>query len=367
MVERDVEIGALELVSGASIPHVVQRVTRYGAEPAPDGSNVVFVAHALSGSSRTLEWWGGLVGSRGLFDLERWCIVGVNVLGGCYGSTGPSSLAPDGRRWGPRFPVVAVADMVEAQRRALRELGINRVAVAIGGSLGGKQVLQWVRGYDGAVGHAVVIGTYDHLRAQGIAQNGTARDAVRLDPKFAGGWYDAPPEDGLRLARAIATVTYKSEVLFENRFANRPNRAGGDPSRSLDDKFDVEGYLAHQGDVFVKRFDANSYLLLTRAMDLFDLRGRERPPGSARLTFVGIEGDQLYPPEHVRACAERWADAGWNAEYRYLRSDHGHDAFLAEPENLSAALRDALATVPAETRAADHDQSSDGVVTGTAS
>ena len=131
MIEHDVEIGALELVSGVSIPRVVQRLTRYGAEPAADGSNVVFVAHALSGSSRALEWWDGLVGNRGLFELDRWCIVGVNVLGGCYGSTGPSSLAPDGRRWGPRFPVVTVADMVEAQRRALREIGIARVAVAI--------------------------------------------------------------------------------------------------------------------------------------------------------------------------------------------------------------------------------------------
>jgi homoserine O-acetyltransferase/O-succinyltransferase len=371
MIERDVEIGALELVSGASIPDVVQRVTRYGAEPAADGSNVVFVAHALSGSSRSLEWWDGLVGNGGLFDLAGWCIVGVNVLGGCYGSTGPSSLAPDGRRWGPRFPVVSVADMVEAQRRALHELGITRVAVAIGGSLGGQQVLQWVRGYQDAVGHAIVIGTYDHLRAQGIAQNGVAREAIRLDPKFVGGWYEEPPEDGLRLARAIATLTYKSEALFEQRFGNRPDRAGGDPSRSLRDRFDVDGYLAHQGDAFVKRFDANSYLLLTRAMDLFDLRGRERPAGSARLTFVGIEGDQLYPPEFVQSCAARWAEAGWDAEYRHLHSDHGHDAFLAEPQNLSALLRDELsrdsAARVAHQRGVAQEPNADGVATGTAS
>jgi homoserine O-acetyltransferase len=345
VIEHDVRIGALELVSGVSVPDVVQRVTLYGRDPLPDGSNVVFVAHALSGSSRVLEWWNGLVGKDGLFDLDRWCIVGVGVLGGCYGSTGPSSPAPDGRRWGPRFPVVTVADMVEAQRRALASLGITRVAVAIGGSLGGKQVLQWVRGYDHAVDQAIVIGTYDHLRAQGIAQNGTARDAIRLDPAFAGGWYETPPENGLRLARAIATVTYKSEALFERRFGNRPDRAGGDPARSIADRFDVEGYLAHQGDVFVKRFDANSYLALTRAMDLFDLRGREAPAGRARLTFVGIEGDQLYPPEFVAACAGRWRAAGWDAEYRYLASDHGHDAFLAEPAALAAVLRGVVSDV----------------------
>ena len=346
--EHDVEIGALELASGASIPSVVQRVTLYGCAPKPDGSNVVFAAHALSGSSRVVEWWDGLVGERGLFDLATWCVAGVNVLGGCYGSTGPSSLAPDGRRWGPRFPVITVGDMVEAQRRALRELGIPRVAVAIGGSLGGQQCLQWARGYDDAVGHAIVVGTFDHLRAQGIAQNFAAREAIRLDPKFDGGWYEEPPVDGLRLARAIATLTYKSEALFETRFANRPDRAGGDPARSLDDRFDVEGYLAHQGDVFVQRFDANTYLMLTRAMDLFDLRGKERPPGAARFTFVGIAGDQLYAPEFVRACADRWSQAGWDAGYRNLASDHGHDAFLAEPESLAAVLRDALpAAVPA--------------------
>ena len=347
-IEHDVEIGALALASGASIPSVVQRVTLYGRAPKPDGSNVVFVAHALSGSSRVVEWWDGLVGEGGLFDLETWCVAGVNVLGGCYGSTGPSSLAPDGRRWGPRFPVITVGDMVEAQRKALRELGIPRVAIAIGGSLGGQQCLQWVRGYDDAVDHAIVVGTFDHLRAQGIAQNFAAREAIRLDPKFAGGWYDEPPVDGLRLARAIATLTYKSEALFETRFANRPDRSGGDPARSLADRFDVEGYLAHQGDVFVRRFDANSYVMLTRAMDLFDLRGKERPAGSTRFTFVGIAGDQLYPPEFVRSCAARWNDAGWNVDYCDLASDHGHDAFLAEPESLAAVLRDGLGSpVPA--------------------
>jgi homoserine O-acetyltransferase len=342
MKEDDVEIGALELSSGATIPHVVQRVTRYGADALGDGSNVVYVAHALSGSSRVVEWWDGLIGAEALLDPARWCIVSANVLGGCYGSTGPSSTAPDGRHWGPRFPVVTVADMVEAQRRALRALGIPRVAITIGGSLGGQQALQWARGYDDAVDHAIVVGTYDHLRAQGIAQNFAAREAIRLDPKFKDGWYDEPPVDGLRLARAIATLTYKSEELFERRFANRPDRAGGDPSRVLDDRFDVEGYLAHQGDVFVDRFDANTYRVLTRAMDLFDMRGHERPAGVARLTFVGIEGDQLYPPAYVWECTARWAEAGWDAEYRHLATMHGHDAFLAEPKALAGLLRDCL-------------------------
>lgn len=340
--DTDVAIGALTLASGASLPEVVQRVTVIGAPPAPDGSNVVLVPHALTGSSRVADWWSGVIGEGALFDLRAWCVVGVNALGSCYGSTGPASLAADGRCWGPRFPVVTVADLVEAQRRALRALGIERLAVVIGGSLGGFQALQWAHAYGDAVGRAVVVGAFDHLRAQGIAQNGAARDAIALDPDFAGGWYERPPVAGLRLARAIATLTYKSEALFETRFANRVDRRGGDPARRLDDRFDVEGYLAYQGDRFAERIDANAYRTLTRAMDLFDLRGRERPAGATRLTFVGIANDQLFPPEHVAACARRWSDAGWDAEYRELTSDHGHDAFLAEAPVLGDLLRDRL-------------------------
>ncbi len=137
-------------------------------------------------------------------------------------------------------------------------------------------------------------------------------------------------------------MTYKSEELFERRFANRPDRAGSEPARRLGDRFDVEGYLDHQGDLFAARIDANSYRILTRAMDLFDLRGRERPAGPTRLTFVGIDGDQLYAPEHVWGCAARWAEAGWDADYRHLRSDHGHDAFLAESDVLASLLRERL-------------------------
>jgi homoserine O-acetyltransferase len=338
VVECDVSVGALDLASGERLEDVVQRVTRYGCEPRADGANVVFVAHALSGSSRVLEWWGGFLGDGGLFDPAQWCIVGVNVLGGCYGSTGPASPASDGRRWGPRFPVVTVADMVEAQRRALTAVGVERLGVVVGGSLGGQQALQWARAYGEDVDRVVVVGAFDHLRAQGIAQNGLARDAIALDPAFAGGWYDTPPIAGLRLARSLATLSYKSEGLFERRFANRPDRGGGDPARVLGDRFDVDGYLARQGDLFVERFDANSYRTLTRAMDLFDLRGREKPARATRLTFVGIEDDQLYPPEFVSACAKRWADAGWDAVYLHLASDHGHDAFLAEPQSLAALL-----------------------------
>lgn len=341
VIDHDVRVGDVLLSSGTTLPDVTSRVTVYG-QPRDGGANVVFAPHALTGSSRIAEWWGGLMGAGALFDTARWCVVGVNALGGCYGSTGPSSPAPDGRRWGPRFPVVTVEDMVDVQRRALAALGIERLGVVIGGSLGGFQALSWARRYGAAVDHAVVIGAHDHLRAQAIAQNGLAREAIRLDPAFRDGWYDEQPAAGLRLARAIATITYKSEELFERRYANRPDRSGGNPKLALDDRFDVDGYLAYQGVRFAARMDANTYRVLTRAMDLFDLRGAESEPERTRLTFVGITGDQLFFAEHIRAVCERWSAAGWDATFRLMRSDHGHDAFLAETAALAELLRDRI-------------------------
>ncbi len=339
VVDHDVALGDVTLAGGKTLANVVARVTIYG-RPLDGGANVVFVPHALTGSSRIADWWSGLVAPGALFDTARWCVVGINTLGGCYGSTGPQSTAPDGRRYGPRFPIVTVEDMVDVQRRALEALGIDRLGVVIGGSLGGFQALSWARRYGSVVDHAIVIGAHDHLRAQAIAQNGLAREAIRLDPAFRDGWYDENPVAGLKLARAIATLTYKSEELFERRFANRPDRGGGDPAARLDDRFDVDGYLEHQGVRFAARMDANTYRILTRAMDLFDLRGRERPPERTQVTFVGITGDQLFFPEHIRAVAERWAAAGWNAGFRLMHSDHGHDAFLAEAPALGNLLRD---------------------------
>ncbi len=341
VVDHDVRLGDVTLASGTLLPDVTARVTIYG-QPRADGSNVVFAPHALTGSSRVAEWWGGLVGPGGLFDTARWCVVGINALGGCYGSTGPPVLAPDGRVWGPRFPIVTVEDMVDVQRRALQSLGIERLAVVIGGSLGGFQALSWARRHGAAVGHAIVVAAHDHLRAQAIAENGIAREAIRLDPKFNDGWYDEQPIEGLKLARAIATLTYKSEELFERRYANRPDRAGGNPKTALDDRFDVDGYLAYQGVRFAARMDANTYRILTRAMDLFDLRGAEGGPERTRLTFVGVTGDQLFYADHISAVSERWSAAGWDAAFRLMHSTHGHDAFLAETRELGTLLADRI-------------------------
>jgi homoserine O-acetyltransferase len=318
----------------------VQRVTRYG-EPNADGSNVVLVPHALTGSSRVAEWWSGLVGPGMRYDPAAWCIIGINALGGCYGSTGPASLAPDGEPYGARFPVVTVDDMVEAQRRALDALGIGQLAVAIGGSLGGMQALTWGIVHGARVREAIVVGAYDAFSAMGIGLNAVARQAIYDDPAFADGRYapDAQPVRGVRLARMIAMLTYKSDRLFEERFANRVDRAGGDPLRNRNDRFDVEGYLAYQGDIFAKRMDANAYLTLTRAMDLFDLRGRAPQSLATRLTFVGIENDWLFPAPYVERAAARYAALGMPARYLFFATQHGHDAFLAETDALAGLLQ----------------------------
>ncbi|GAC1409769.1 MAG: homoserine O-acetyltransferase [Candidatus Velthaea sp.] len=344
MHETDLEIGALDLVSGARLERVVQRVTRYG-EPNADRSNVVIVPHALTGSSRAAEWWNGLIGPGKLFDPERWCVIGINALGSCYGSTGPSTIAPDGAPYGSRFPIVSVTDMVNAQRRALGALGIERVAIAIGGSLGGMQALTWALDYGLQVGHAIVVGAYDGFSAMGIGLNAVARQAIIDDPGYLNGDYplEAQPAKGVRLARMIAMLTYKSDVLLESRFANRLDRAGGDPARTRTDRFDVEGYLAYQGDIFAKRMDANSYLCLTRAMDLFDVRARTPVDRSTRLTFVGIDHDWLFPKHYVERAAARFAQLGYETSYASFATEHGHDAFLAETDALAAILTPSIA------------------------
>jgi homoserine O-acetyltransferase/O-succinyltransferase len=317
VLERTVAIGPLTLDGGETLPAVDQRVTIYG-DPARDGSNVVLVPHALTGSSRVVEWWPGIAGEGSLFDPRDWCVVGVNALGSCYGSTGARDGAP--------FPRVTVRDIVRAQRHALDALGIRFAAIAIGGSLGGMQALQWALDAPRRVGRAVVVGAHDHHTPMGIALNAVQREAIALDP--AG---------GLRLARKIAMLTYKSEALFDARHGRRPDRNG----KPL---FDVEGYLDRQADLLRSRMDPSAYVALTHAMDSFDVRANGAPPSGAsaprpELTFVGITSDWLFRAHDVRAAAHRFAARGYDVRYLELDSEHGHDAFLAEAPALAALLR----------------------------
>jgi homoserine O-acetyltransferase/O-succinyltransferase len=314
--EETVPIGALRLDGGETLPAVQQRVTLYGT-PRRDGSNVVLVAHALTGSSRVAEWWPGIVADGGLFDPREWCVVGINALGSCYGSTGPAS----NELRGTQFPRVTVADIVGAARRALEALGIARVEIVIGGSLGGMQALQWALDAPERVGKAIAIGSHDHHSAMGIALNAVQREAIELDPVR-----------GLRLARKIAMLTYKSEELFNRRHGRQSDRNG----RAC---FDVEGYLELQADRLAARMEPASYAALTHAMDSFDVREHAVSVRTPVLRFVGITSDWLFRPRDVRTAAARFAGKGYDSEYFELRSDHGHDAFLAEPSALRALLQ----------------------------
>jgi homoserine O-acetyltransferase len=314
--EETLDIGTLALDGGSLLPHVEQRVTIYGNLSAAR-DNVVLVCHALTGSSRAADWWPGIVGQGALFDPEHRCIVCINALGSAYGSSGPASFCH--AEGSEAFPRVTVRDMVRAQSRVLDVLGIERVEVVIGGSLGGMQALQWALDAPERAQHAIVIGAHDHHSPMGIALNALQRECLELDPVR-----------GLRTARKIAMLSYKSEALFNERHGRRRDR--NDPAR-----FDIEGYLDLQADRFAGRMDAASYATLTHAMDAFDVRDRQRDRRT-QITFVGISSDWLFRPEDVAAAAARL-----DATFLEISSAHGHDAFLAEPALFAQALKPRIA------------------------
>ncbi len=316
--------------------------------------NAVLVCHALSGSARVGEWWPELFAPDGLLNLDRDCVLCVNLLGSCYGSTGPGSVDPEtGQIYGADFPLVSIRDNVRAQGRLLDSLGIRRLRLVLGGSIGGMQALEWAIVHPDRVDHAAIIAVAP-LGAMGLALNHLQRTAIQQDPDWAGGHYlpQRPPRRGLALARQIAMLSYKAAPLFEERFGRNPNRNGEDP-RGLDDlgggliggRFDIAGYLDHQGQRFIDRFDANAYLAILRTMDTWDpLHGQAMPaaafgPIRARLSFVGISSDWLFPPEAVREFASTIRAVGVETDYQEMTSGHGHDAFLAEQGELIKLLQ----------------------------
>lgn len=315
--------------------------------------NAVLVCHAMSGSAHVGTWWPQLFlpGDQGLLDLERDCVIGINIFGSCYGSTGPGSIDPaTGKPYGPTFPLVNVRDIVNAQVKLIDHLGIDRLKLAIGPSIGGMQVLEWSILFPQRVARAVSIGVAP-LGAMGLGLNHLQRQAIMLDPAWQGGHYEPGkgPAGGLALARALGMISYKSVPLLEERFARKPNRYGREnpylsSTAGQNGRFDVAGYLDYQGRNFIPRFDANSYLSITRTMDIFDpVRAHESPYAAysriaAHLTLVGISTDWLFPPEDVRSLAAIITAAGARCDYREMASNHGHDAFLAEPDTLVRLL-----------------------------
>lgn len=319
-------------------------------------SNAVLVCHALSGSALVGSWWPELFAPEiedRLVDTRRDCIVCINLLGSCYGSTGPSSVDPvTGRIYGPDFPLLSIRDNVRAQARLLDSLGIDRLRLAIGGSVGGMQALQWSIDFPQRVERAVVIGVAP-LGAMGLAMNHVQRMAIVNDPAWNGGNYltHRQPRSGLSLARQIATLSYKSPELFEERFGRRANRNGEQPWKHaantnglLGGRFDIAGYLDYQGEKFPDRFDANSYLAILRMMDNWDpLRDAGSAEAAfavirARLLLVGISSDLLFPAHDVQKLTEIMRSVGVHADYREMITAHGHDAFLAEQVELVRLL-----------------------------
>lgn len=338
---------AFALDCGDTLRPITLRYATYG-RLSPQRDNVVLVCHALSGSARIADWWADMFGPDGAFDTSRYCFVCSNVIGSCYGSTGPVSINPQtGRAYGPDFPVVTVADMVRAQAQLLDHLGIERLQVVLGGSIGGMQALQWIVDFPDRVNACIGIGS-TALSAMGLALNHLQRQAIVSDPAFQDGRYAESPARGLALARAIAMISYKSSTLFTERCGRKPDRSGQDPYRSMPERFDIAGYLDHQGEKFVARFDANAYLAISKAMDLFDPARSYRSEEAAfrrirsRVLLIGISSDWLFPAADVHALAERMRAVGVNCEYAELASDHGHDGFLADPAGLSALLRPML-------------------------
>ena len=343
----------LLLESGRSLAGVTLHYAVYGRLNAAR-DNAVLVCHALTGSALVGSWWPELFAPGAVLSLEHDFAICINLLGSCYGSTGPGSVDPEtGKIFGPDFPLISVRDNVRAQGLLLDSLGIRRLRLVLGGSLGGMQALEWTILDPERVERAVVIGVAP-LSAMGLALNHLQRRAIQDDPEWQGGHYlpQRPPRSGLSLARQIAMLSYKSAALFDERFGRKPNRNGEDPW-GLDDqgggliggRFDIAGYLDHQGERFIDRFDANAYLAILRTMDTWDpLRGYGSAGEAfsrirARLSFVGISSDWLFPPGQVREFAEAIRESGVEADYRQMTSDHGHDAFLAEQVELVRLLQ----------------------------
>lgn len=340
----------LSLESGEELINPTLHYAVYGRLNAAR-DNAVLVCHALSGSAKIAEWWPQLFLPGGLLNLERDCVIGINIFGSCYGSTGPRSIEPGtGKIYGPTFPLINIRDIVKVQARLVTSLGIEMLKLAIGASIGGMQVLEWAIQFPERVARAISIGVAP-LGAMGLGLNHLQRQAIMMDPEWQGGYYerDKGPHKGLALARALGIISYKSVPLFEQRFNRKPNRHGDEnpwvsTSAGQNGRFDVAGFLDYQGEKFIDRFDANSYISITRTMDTFDpVRAHESPYIAysrikAHLTLVGISTDWLFPPEDIRSLAAIIRAAGVRCDYREMASLHGHDAFLAEPEQLVRLL-----------------------------
>ncbi len=359
----------LSLQSGASIHDYTLAYETYGTLNA-DRSNAVLICHARNASHhvagvyaddpKNVGWWDNMIGPGKSVDTDRFFVIGVNNLGSCFGSTGPRDPNPDAppdsprTRYGADFPVMTVEDWVHAQARLLDALGITQLAAVMGGSLGGMQTLSWTLQYPERVRHAVVIASAPNLSAENIAFNEVARRAIVTDPDFHGGHYyehDVVPARGLRIARMIGHITYLSDDVMNAKFGRElrdavTDNATGYKYSTQDIEFQIESYLRHQGDKFSRYFDANTYLLITRALDYFDPARRfdgdlTRTMAQARAGFllVSFSTDWRFSPARSREIVKALLDNGRDVTYAEIDAPHGHDAFLLNDPRYLALVR----------------------------
>ena len=356
---------ALPLQSGASIREYDLSFETYGTLNA-DRSNSVLICHALNashhvagsyaGQDRSEGWWHNMIGPGKALDTEQFFVIGVNNLGSCFGSTGPMHTNPDtGRVYGADFPVVTVEDWVNAQARLLDALGIQTLAAVMGGSLGGMQALSWALQYPDRVRHAVVIASAPNLTAENIAFNEVARRAIQTDPDFHGGHFyehGMVPKRGLRIARMIGHITYLSDDVMNDKFGRQliaSSQSEQDRNffySTLEAEFQIESYLRYQGDKFAEYFDANTYLLITRALDYFDPARRfdgnlslALARATSKFLLVSFTTDWRFAPKRSREIVKALLDNKRDVSYAEINAPHGHDAFLLDDARYMGVIR----------------------------
>ncbi|MBF6225781.1 homoserine O-acetyltransferase [Nocardia abscessus] len=349
-----IAIGDVRLENGAVIPDVRLAVQRWG-ELSPGLDNVVLVEHALTGDSHVVGkpddvhempgWWDGMVGPGAPLDTDEWCVIATNVLGGCKGSTGPSTLAPDGKPWGARFPEISIRDQVTAEAALLDLLGVGRLAAVVGGSMGGMRVLEWMVGAPERVAAALVLAVGARATADQIGTQTTQIAAIKADPDWQGGDYHGTgraPTTGMALARRIAHLTYRTEFELDHRFENKPQ---GDEDPWNGGRYAVQSYLDHQAEKLCKRFDPATYVLLTEAMNRHDV-GRDRGGIEAALAATpvscvvgGVDSDRLYPLRTQQELADLLPGCDG---LEIVHSRDGHDGFLTEAAAVSKLLTETM-------------------------
>ena len=354
----------LPLQSGASIRGYSLSYETYGTLNA-DKSNAVLICHALNASHhvagvyadqpKNLGWWDNMIGPGKSLDTDRFFVIGVNNLGSCFGSTGPMHENPDtGRVYGADFPVVTVEDWVNAQARLLDALGIDQLAAVMGGSLGGMQALSWTLQYPERVKHAVVVASAPNLNAENIAFNEVARRAIVTDPDFHNGHFYAQgvvPKRGLRIARMIGHITYLSDDVMNEKFGRElreavTHNATGYKYSTQEVEFQIESYLRYQGDKFSEYFDANTYLLITRALDYFDPArayggdlSKALARASCQFLLVSFSTDWRFSPARSREMVKALLDNRRDVSYAEIDAPHGHDAFLLDDARYMNVVR----------------------------